>query len=121
MAIAYSTVSCVFLVTLFANIKILEHAGVNAFIIVRSCTPFAVRAPLHTLPTPSAIHHSLGPSPKGPLVSTGQLSVELCTVAFVRRSPSPSRLPPEIQTPALRCLHPRPPENSEPTDGVYII
>jgi hypothetical protein len=56
VAIAYSTVSCVFLVTLFANIKILEHAGVNAFIIVRSCTPFAVRASLHTLLTPTAIH-----------------------------------------------------------------
>mmetsp|Transcript_9052 Transcript_9052/g.16947 ORF Transcript_9052/g.16947 Transcript_9052/m.16947 type:complete len:313 (+) Transcript_9052:253-1191(+) len=42
VATAYSSVAIVFLITLYANIKILEHAGVNAFIIVRSCTPFAV-------------------------------------------------------------------------------
>ena len=39
---AYAVVALVFLITLYANIKILEHAGVNAFILVRSCTPFAV-------------------------------------------------------------------------------
>ena len=32
---AYGVVAVVFLITLYANIKILEHAGVNAFIIVR--------------------------------------------------------------------------------------
>jgi predicted membrane channel-forming protein YqfA (hemolysin III family) len=42
MALAYSSVALVFFSTLYGNIKILEHAGVNAFIIVRSCTPFAV-------------------------------------------------------------------------------
>jgi len=42
VALAYSSVALVFFSTLYGNIKILEHAGVNAFIIVRSCTPFAV-------------------------------------------------------------------------------
>jgi len=42
VTVAYFTVSVVFLITLFGNMKILEHAGVNAFIIVRSLTPFAV-------------------------------------------------------------------------------
>jgi len=42
MVLAYSSVALVFFSTLYGNIKILEHAGVNAFIIVRSCTPFAV-------------------------------------------------------------------------------
>ena len=73
MAVAYSTVSCVFLVTLFANIKILEHAGVNAFIIVRSCTPFAVRAPtpLHSFLTPSAVHTSPPPTHGSSVVTQG--------------------------------------------------